>query len=225
MSFWQISFFLMLPVMIFAGYAQRKIRRTYAQYSQVPAKSALNGEIIARQLLKDKGITDVTIERTRGKLTDHYDPRNRTLRLSKGVAQGQSIAAIGVAAHEIGHAVQHNQKDWLLSFRNRFAPVAQIGSSLAVPLVLAGYFIGFVGLAKFGVFLFGFMVLFQLVTVPVEKDASRRALVMLRDGGYLDETELVGAKRVLDAAALTYIASLIVAIAQLLRLLALTRDD
>jgi hypothetical protein len=225
MSFWQISFFLMLPVMIFAGYAQRKIGRTYAQYSQVPAKSALNGEIIARQLLKDKGITDVTIESTSGKLTDHYDPRNRTLRLSKGVAQGQSIAAIGVAAHEIGHAVQHNQKDWLLSFRNRFAPVAQIGSSLAVPMVLVGYFIDFVGLAKFGVFLFGFMVLFQLVTVPVEKDASRRALVMLRDGGYLDETELVGAKRVLDAAALTYIASLIVAIAQLLRLLALTRDD
>lgn len=215
----------MLPVMIFAGYAQQKIRRTYAQYSQVPAKRGLNGEMIARQLLQDNGITDVTIESTRGKLTDHYDPRNRTLRLSQGVSQGQSIAAIGVAAHEIGHAVQHNQKDWLLTFRNRFAPVVQIGSSMAIPLVLVGYFIGFVGLAKIGVFLFGLVVFFQLITVPVEKDASRKALIMLRDGGYLDETELFGAKRVLDAAALTYIASLIVAIAQLLRLLALTRDD
>ena len=225
MSFWQISFFLMLPVMLFAGYAQRKISRTYAQYSQVPAKGGASGDAIARQLLRDNGITDVSVEITQGNLTDHYDPRSRTLRLSQGVSGGQSIAAIGVAAHEIGHAVQHNQRDWLLGFRNQFAPVAQIGSSMAIPLVLLGYFMNFVGLAKLGVVLFGLVVFFQLITVPVEKDASRRALAMLQNGGYLDETELVGAKRVLDAAALTYIASLLVAIAQLFRLLALTRDD
>ncbi|QRN86238.1 zinc metallopeptidase [Clostridia bacterium] len=225
MTFWQISFFLMIPVMIFAGYAQRKISRTYKQYSQVPARRGISGEMVARNLLTDNGITDVSIERTKGNLTDHYDPRNKVLRLSTGVAQGQSIAAIGVAAHEIGHAVQHNQRNFLLAFRNRFAPIAQIGSSMAIPLVLAGYFIGFIGLAKFGVILFGLVVFFQLITVPVEKDASRRALLMLQNGGYLDETELVGAKRVLDAAALTYIASLLVAIAQLFRLMALTRDD
>ena len=225
MTFWQISFFLMIPVMIFAGYAQQKINRTYNQYAKIPIQNGLSGELVAERLLQEYQIEGVHIEMVRGKLTDHYDPRSRTLRLSQGVAHGSSIAAIGVAAHEIGHAMQHAQKDWMLSYRNRFAPVAQIGSSMAIPLVLLGYFIGFAGLAQFGVLLFGLVVVFQLITIPVEKDASKRALQMLSSGGYLNESELTGARRVLDAAALTYVASLVVAIAQLFRLMAIARND
>ncbi len=223
MGFWEYTILIMIPVMVFAGYAQNKIRSTYQRYSRVPTRNGLTGYETALRLLQDEGISGVPIREIPGDLTDHYDPRNRSLGLSRSVYRGQSIAAIGVAAHEIGHAKQHARGNALLAFRNQFAPVAQIGSSLAIPLVFIGYFLGLAGLSQFGVVLFSAVVVFQLITVPVEKDASRRALRMLQSGGYLDATELAGAKRVLDAAALTYIASLVVAVAHLFRLMLFTR--
>ncbi len=225
MTFFEISLILMIPVMIFSGYAQRRISRTYAQYSSIPIKSKLTGEETAQALLRLNGIDDVSITMVSGKMTDHYDPRNRTLGLSQAVYAGSTIASVGIAAHEIGHALQHHNQNVMLRFRNQFAPVAQWGSNLSIPLIFLGFFMGWLGLAQLGVFLFATMVLFQLVTVPVEKDASRKALLMLSQGGILDDTELTGAKRVLDAAALTYIASLMVAIAHLLRLMVLVRDE
>lgn len=225
MSFLSYTLIVMIPVMLFAAYAQNKIKRTYRQYEQMPVASNLSGEDTVRALLRENAIEGVSLDTVRGTLSDHYDPRTRTLRLSDGVAKGRSIAAVGVAAHETGHALQHQNKNALLVLRNRFAPAARIGSSLAIPLVFVGYFIGWLGLARIGVWLFGAVVLFQLITVPVELDASKKALAMLRTGDHLQGSELTGAKRVLDAAALTYIASLAVALAQLFRLLLLTRDD
>lgn len=222
-GFWEYTILVMVPVMIFAGYAQNKIRSTYQRYSRVGTRSGLSGHETALRLLQDEGISGVPVREVPGDLTDHYDPRNRSLGLSSGVYRGRSIAAIGVAAHEIGHAKQHAHGNALLAFRNQFAPVAQIGSSLAIPLVFIGFFMGLAGLSQLGVILFSAVVIFQLITVPVEKDASRKALRMLEAGGYLDDSELAGAKRVLDAAALTYIASLVVAVAHLFRLMLLTR--
>lgn len=225
MSFLNYTLIVMVPVMLFALYAQNRITRTYRQYEQMPVASGMNGEETVRALLRENAIEGVSLETVQGRLSDHYDPRSRTLRLSRGVAQGRSIAAVGVAAHETGHALQHQDRNALLVLRNRFAPAAQIGSSLAIPLVFIGYFVGWLGLARLGVWLFGAVVVFQLITVPVELDASRKALAMLRAGDHLQGPELTGAKRVLDAAALTYVASLAVALAQLFRLLLLTRDD
>lgn len=223
------TMFLLLIAFAFSMYAQIKVQSTFARFSQVAARSGLTGAQVARELLDQNGLHDVPVEIVPGRLTDHYDPRTRRMRLSPEVYHGRSLAALGVAAHETGHAVQHAQAYAALAFRNSLFPVANLGSSLALPIFFAGFlFGGSTFLMNLGILLFSFAVLFQLVTLPVEFNASSRALAMLESSGTLARgEELEGAKAVLGAAALTYLAATAVSLVWLFRLLLLrgSRDD
>jgi len=216
---------ILLISIIITVYAQWKVKSTFRRYSQVASFSGRNGASIAQNLLHDSGIHDVDIEMTPGELSDHYDPRSKTLRLSEGTYRSNSVAAIGVAAHEVGHAIQHHSGYMPLNLRSGLVPVAQYGSWLAWPLVIGGIIFSFSPLIKLGIFLFAGVVIFQLVTLPVEFNASRNALVQLKAGGYLANNELAGARKVLTAAALTYVAAAAVAILNLIRLLLIARDE
>ena len=174
--------------------------------------------------MQDRNLNGVSIEPIPGQLTDHYDPRSQTLRLSDGVYQSDSIAAVAIAAHEVGHVMQHQQGYSPLKIRNSLVPVAGLGSKLAWPLVIFGLILQFQPLIQWGIYLFAGVVLFQLITLPVEINASRRALVALESGGYLQADEMPGAKKVLTAAALTYIAAVAVALLNLFRMMLLSRD-
>jgi uncharacterized protein len=196
-------------------WAQNKVKRTFAHYSQVPVRNGMTGAQAAAAVISASGLPDVEIRFVEGRLTDHYDPRNRTLNLSADVGQAHSVAALGVAAHEAGHAIQDARHYAPMRIRQAFVPAASIGSSLAVPLIFLGLLLGAVGLTNVGLALFTAIVLFQLITLPVEFDASRRALVALSDGRLLEADELDGAKRVLSAAAWTYVAGFVAALAQL----------
>ncbi|MBR6270541.1 MAG: zinc metallopeptidase, partial [Lachnospiraceae bacterium] len=180
-------------------------------------------EEAARQILAGAGITDVRIERVSGSLTDHYSSKERVLRLSDSTFGSTSVAAIGVAAHECGHAIQHDTGYAPLTLRSVSVPLANIGSYLSLPIVIIGLIMGWVGLARVGVFLFAAVVIFQLITLPVEFNASSRAIKILGNNRMLESDELTGAKKVLNAAALTYVAALLSSILQLLRLVLLTR--
>lgn len=206
-------------------WAQMKIKSAYGRYSQMTSVRGLSGGDIARSLLRGSGIDDVSVEHTPGELTDHYDPRARVLRLSDGVYRDRSIAAVGIAAHEVGHAIQHNAGFLALNFRNTLVPVANLGSTLAWPLVIIAILFRQNFLLNLGIFLFAGVVVFHIITLPVEINASRRAVALLENGGYLRDEELVGAKKVLSAAALTYVAAAAVAVLNLLRLLLLRRDE
>jgi Zn-dependent membrane protease YugP len=206
-------------------WAQMKIKSAYRRYSQMSSIRGLTGGEIARSLLSGSGIDDVSVERTAGELTDHYDPRARVLKLSDGVYGDRSIAAVGIAAHEVGHAIQHNTGFFALNFRNSLVPVANLGSSLAWPLVIIAIIFRQNFLLNIGIFLFAGVVIFHIITLPVEINASRRAVALLEGGNYLRGEELIGAKKVLTAAALTYIAAAAVAVLNLLRLLLLRRHD
>jgi Zn-dependent membrane protease YugP len=197
-------------------WAQRKVKRTFAQYSQVPVRSGLTGAQAAAAVIRSSGLQGVEIREVQGRLTDHYDPRSRTLNLSPDVGRASSVAALGVAAHEAGHAVQDARNYLPMRVRQTFVPVASIGSSFAIPIIFIGLLLGATGLTNVGLALFTAIVLFQLVTLPVEFDASRRALVALNDGRLLQADELDGAKSVLSAAALTYVAALVASVAQLI---------
>ncbi|SES73851.1 zinc metallopeptidase [Anaerobranca gottschalkii] len=210
-----------LPAMLFALYAQSKVKSTYNKYARVFSKKGFTGAQVARKLLDDMGLYDVDVELTGGHLTDHYDPRSKKVRLSREVYHGNSLAALSIAAHETGHASQHANGYFFLTFRNNIFPVAQIGSQMAMPLFLAGFFFGSGILMEVGIALFSFAVLFQIITLPVEFNASSRAMAMLSAAGFIYPDEERGAKRVLDAAALTYVAATAVALAQILRLLLL----
>ena len=177
------------------------------------------GREITERILRNNGISDVRIEPIRGNMTDHYDPRDKVIRLSEGVYNSNSVAALGIAAHETGHAVQHNVGYTPIKVRNMVLPVAQLGSTLGVPLILIGFIFNFSFLVTAGIIFFAFAVLFQLVTLPVEFNASSRAIQSLESGYILDDDELSGAKKVLRAAAMTYVAALAVSLAQLLRLI------
>lgn len=220
---------ILIPAIILALYAQTKVQSTYAKYSQVRSSSGLTGADLARQLLHQAKIYDVEVEMVQGRLTDHYDPRHRKLRLSPQVYQSSSIAALGIAAHETGHAIQHDTGYFPLAIRNNLAPVAQIGSSLAFPILFIGLIVGSFNLARLGVYAFIAVVLFQLITLPVEYNASNRAIALLEGGGYLTRQEIKPARSVLSAAALTYIAAALSAVLTLIRLLLLSgmlrRDD
>ncbi len=212
---------LVVPALLIALWAQFNVKSTFNRYRQVRNIRGYTGSEVARRILDSHGLYDVRIERVSGSLSDHYDPRTNVVRLSDSVYNDASVAALGVAAHEVGHAIQHNQGYLPLKVRSAIIPVTQLGSSLAFPLAIFGLFLGSDILVNIGILLFVAVVFFQLVTLPVEFNASNRALAVLESERFLEDDELSGAKRTLRAAALTYVAALIVAIANLLRLLAL----
>jgi len=214
---------LTLPGLLLGLYAQFKVKRTFEKYSHVTTSRGLSGAQAAQAILRTEQISGVRIERTEGFLSDHYDPRSHTLRLSPDVFDGSSVSAVGVAAHEVGHAIQHARGYAPLGMRSAIVPVLNVTSNLAIPAIMIGFFLATVThsaigstVALVGIALFGLTVVFQLVTLPVEFDASRRALVALEHGGLVVPEELRGAKSVLSAAALTYVAGAVAALSQLL---------
>jgi uncharacterized protein len=202
--------------LLFGLWAQLQVKRTFKRYSQVPTSNGLTGAQAAAAVLQTSGLDGVSIRPVSGRLSDHYDPRSRTLNLSEDVGQAATIAALGVAAHEAGHAIQDAQGYKPMRIRQTLVPVATIGSQLWIFPAFLGLILGSIGLVNVGLVLFLAVVLFQLVTLPVEFDASRRALVALEGGGLLGSTELDGARAVLRAAALTYVAALVASIGQLI---------
>ena len=218
-DYWYIV--LVVPAILFASWAQWNVSSAFRKYGSVRTARGITGREIAEQILHDNGITDVSVESVRGNLSDHYDPRAKKIRLSDGVYASDSIAALGVAAHEAGHAVQHHVGYSPLKLRNAIIPVCNIGSNLSMPLILLGLLMSYHPLVVAGIVLFGLVTLFQLLTLPVEFNASSRAMSVLSSSGYLTPGELDGAGRMLKAAALTYVAALLVALANLLRLILL----
>ncbi len=210
-----------LPALVIALIAQMMVSSAYSKYSKVHSRRGITGVEAARMILDRNGLTGVRIEHVAGKLTDHYDPRDRVLRLSDGVYRSDSIAAIGIAAHEVGHAIQDARNYLPMKVRGAIVPVTQLGSNLAWPLFLIGLIASWEPLMFAGIVLFGLVVLFQLVTLPVEFNASGRAMRTIDGMGLLSDEEQRGARKVLRAAAMTYVAALLSAIGNLLRLLAL----
>lgn len=219
--FWDPTIVLVLPALFFAMYAQFKVNNTFSRFLKERSYAGLTGAQIARRILDDNGLQNVNVERVSGRLSDHYDPRDRTVRLSNDVYNGTSVAAIGVAAHEVGHAVQHSRNYFPLSIRSQIFPVATFGSQMAFPLFMVGFLFRFDVLMLVGIWFFIAALAFQVVTLPVEFNASRRAIAFLDQGGYLNKAEVPKAKAVLNAAALTYVAAAAVAATQLIRLLVL----
>ena len=214
---------IMIPVLLFSFYCQIKVKRAFRRYSSVHAMCGMTGAQAAARLLQLNGITDVQIRQISGTLTDYYDPKNKEICLSGDVYNATSVAAIGVACHEAGHACQHAQGYAPLKIRNAAIPATRIGSSLGIPLVLLGMVFTWRPLIMVGIVLYALVALFQLLTLPVEFNASRRALQTIESNQFLTEQEYRGAKKVLTAAALTYVAALASALATLLRLLLLAR--
>ena len=215
------SIMWVIIAMFFAMAAQARVKSTFARYSQVSARRGVTADKVARMLLDRFGLTSVEVKRVGGQLTDHYDPRDRSLALSDSVYGNNSIAAIGVAAHEVGHAIQHNVGYSPLAIRNTIVPVASLGSTLAPWIFIAGFAMQGPALMDIGILLFVGVVVFHLITLPVEFNASSRAVAILGQAGILQGEELDGASRVLNAAALTYIAATVVAAMHLLRFLIL----
>lgn len=217
---------IMIPVLLFSFYCQIKVKRAFRRYSSVHAMCGMTGAQAAARLLQLNGITDVQIRQIGGTLTDYYDPKNKEICLSGDVYNATSVAAIGVACHEAGHTCQHAQGYAPLKIRNAAIPATRIGSSLGIPLVLLGMVFTWRPLIMVGIVLYALVALFQLLTLPVEFNASRRALQTIESNQFLTEQEYRGAKKVLTAAALTYVAALASALATLLRLLLLAgRSD
>lgn len=210
--------FIMIPVFIFAVYCQIKVKNAFNRYSKVRNRRGMTGADAAYKLLMINGITDVRIKQIGGSLTDHYDPRTKEICLSQTVFNSTSVAAIGIACHEAGHACQHAQGYAPLKLRNAVIPATRIGSFLGVPLALIGMFLYSDVLIYAGIILYSAVALFQFITLPVEFNASRRALDTIEANGFLEVEEYKGAKKVLTAAALTYVAALASALATLLRL-------
>lgn len=211
-------FILVIPAVIFSMWAQSKVNSTFNQYSRVTTYSRMTGFEAARRILDANGLRHVHIERVSGNLTDHYDPRTNVIRLSDSVFSSTSVAAIGVAAHEAGHAVQYATNYTPIKIRSSILPVCQIGSQISWPLILFGFFMNSQWLVNFGLILFASIAVFQFVTLPVELNASNRAMDALELSGSITDSELYGVEKVLKAAAMTYVAALAVSLAQLLRL-------
>ncbi len=216
------TYAILIPGLLVSLWAQCRVDSVTRKYARVSARCGLTGAELAQRLLHEEGIDDVTVERIGGNLTDHYDPSTRTLRLSQGVADSTSLTALGVAAHETGHAFQHRDAYKPLVLRTAVVPTVNIGSNLSWPLFLIGLIFNWQPLITLGIVFFLLTVLFTLITLPVEFNASKRAMAALSSGGYLDADELDGAGRVLKAAAMTYVAAALTAVLQLLRLLALS---
>jgi Zn-dependent membrane protease YugP len=212
---------LLIPALILSVWAQFKVKSTFAKYSEIRARRGVTATDVARALLDRFGLTNVPVERIGGQLTDHYDPRDKTLHLSDSVSGNSSIAAIGVAAHEVGHAIQDQEGYAFLKFRNAIVPAVNICSTASMPIFFIGLLMSSFNLLNLGILLFCGVLVFHLVTLPVELDASSRAMKLLAETGMLEGDELKGARSVLSAAAMTYVAALVMTIMQLVRLLAL----
>lgn len=220
---WDWTLLLVVPGLIFTLWAQYKVKSTYHRYSGVSAPWGMTGAAVARRILDSNGLRDVPVEMVQGHLSDHYDPRSRVLRLSESVYHGNNVAAVGVAAHEAGHALQHSRGYVPLRFRIAIVPICNIGSNLAMPLFFIGLILSGLSyisewLMLAGILAFSLSVFFQLVTLPVEFNASRRAMRCLAGSGTMSEEQLKGSRRVLTAAAMTYVAALAVGLLSLLRL-------
>ena len=230
--YWDPTYILVVIGAVICMIASARVKGTFNKYSQLRSMSGMNGAQVAQRVLQAAGIYDVQVRHVTGSLTDHYDPRSKSVNLSDPVYNATSVAALGVAAHECGHAIQHAKSYAPLSIRSALVPIANFGSMLAWPVILIGLLFNTRSsglIIDIGILLFSAAVLFQLVTLPVEFDASRRALVMLRTQGILADDELKYTRRVLKSAALTYVASAATAILQLLRIILITngrrRDD
>ncbi|MFO7769309.1 MAG: zinc metallopeptidase [bacterium] len=227
MFFFDWTMILIIPAFLLALWAQGKVKSTYAKYSQVRSDAGMPGAEVARSILDRNGLHDVDVEEVQGELSDHYDPKSKTVRLSTGNYRNASLAGLAVAAHECGHAIQHARSYAPLAFRTAFFPAASLGSSLAIPLFFIGFLFsaggsgGLTILMDIGILFFAAAVLFHMVTLPVEFDASKRALALLGSTGCLSKQEVGGARKVLNAAAWTYVAAASMAVLQLVRLLVL----
>ncbi|NLC45244.1 MAG: zinc metallopeptidase [Clostridiales bacterium] len=213
------TYLLLIPAILLSLYAQTKVQTTFNKYMRVPARSGITGAQAARELLKQNQIYDIKVEQVSGRLSDHYDPRSKILRLSPEVYSNHSLASLGVAAHEVGHAFQHASEYAPLKLRSAIVPVANIGSSLAMPLLLFGLILSIPALVQIGIIAFSAAVLFQLITLPVEFNASNRAIAALESGGMIQGDEAGPTRKVLNAAALTYVAATLMSVLQLLRLI------
>ena len=222
--FWDSTYLLVILGAVICAIASWNVSRTFKKYGSFRNGRGLTGRDAAALILRSAGISDVRIECIGGSLTDHYSPKEKVLRLSDSVYASASVAAIGVAAHECGHAIQHQTGYLPLKLRSASVPIANIGSKIYWPVIILGLILGFTRLTQIGILLFSFVVIFQLITLPVEFNASRRALNILNEQGLLIAEEQKGAKKVLRAAALTYVASLFSSILQLLRLIFLSRN-
>lgn len=232
MYYYDWTYLLLLPCMLFALWAQLRVKTTFSRYS-MRSRSGMTGAEVARRILNENGLFDVQVVSTGGELTDHYDPQAKVVRLSASTYSQSTVAALGVAAHEVGHACQHANGYAPLRWRNAIIPATRIGSSLAMPLFILGVllagtaYLGEIGepLMLCGIFLFSLSTLFQLLTLPTEYNASRRAMQALSSMGILAEDELTGARKVLNAAALTYVASLASSLLSLFRLLLIFKSN
>lgn len=225
MSDYYTLYFLMILAMLFAGWAQINVKTTFSKYSRVSNAAGMTGFDAARKILDANGLYNIRIEQVAGELTDHYDPKAGVIRLSSGVYGSTSAAAIGVASHEAGHAVQHAVGYFPIKVRTAIIPICNIGSTLAWPLILLGIILSFPDLAMLGVAFFSLATVFQLVTLPCEFNASARAMEALRNDGRLNSSDLAAASKTLRAAALTYVAALAVSLLNLLRIIAMVNGN
>lgn len=225
MLFFDPTFIILIPAIIISFWAQLKVSSTFEKYSRVRSRNGYTGADVARMILDASGLRDVPIEIIPGKLTDHYDPSNRIMRLSPEVFHGDSVASIGVAAHESGHAIQHKLHYAPLEIRNSIVPVVNFSSNASWIIFLIGMIFSIPILAKVGVVLFSAVVIFQLITLPVEFNASSRAIDILESRAILMGDEVKGAKSVLDAAAMTYVAAALMSLLNLVRLIIISRRD
>ena len=219
------TYLILIPAILISAWAQFKVSSTFNKYSTVRSINGYTGAQVARILLNDAGLQEVEIQQVPGRLSDHYDPRAKVLRLSSDVYGSTSVASIGVAAHEVGHAIQDKESYSALVFRNAIVPVVNFSSSLSWILFFIGILLSYSTLVTIGIILFSVVVLFQLVTLPVEFNASSRALKLLEARGILYDKEVEGARKVLSAAALTYVAATLMAVLQLVRLIAISNRN
>lgn len=224
MLFYDPTYILVIIGFLLATFASTGVQSAFGKYSKVKSSRSITGAEAARKILDDNGLYNIRVEHVAGSLSDHYDPTANVIRLSDSTYASDSVAAIGVAAHEAGHAVQHAVGYAPIKFRNAIVPAVNICSRLSMPIFILGLILGAAGLANVGIVLFAGALVFQLVTLPVEFDASRRALKILNTSAMLDEQELRGAKKVLSAAAMTYVAAALASALQLLRLVLLNNS-
>lgn len=225
MFYWDWTYFLIIPGLLLGLWAQAKVKSAYAEWSRVGTRLGRPACEVVDDLLRRNGNHKVRVFQTQGELTDHYDPSNETLKLSQGVYGSSSVAALGIAAHEAGHAMQKHEGYAPLKLRTAAVPVVNIGSSLSTPIFIAGLIFSWEPLVNIGILLFSLSVVFALVTLPVEFNASKRAVDMLTEGGYVTGEEEAGVRKVLNAAALTYVASAVTSLLSLLRLLVIAQRN